>query len=178
MKHLFGLAIGAIIISFIIEMMLICTSFARRVPTNYILLLIFTLLEAFIFGHICSFYDTASVITASAITAAVTIALTLYAMFTKTDFTVCGQLFVVLCAVAFLLSIMSFFVSYKSPMHPFISGVFAIIYGLYLIVDTQMVLGKGEYSLSVDDYVVGALIIYVDIMMLFLQLLSIFGDRS
>jgi FtsH-binding integral membrane protein len=63
-------------------------------------------------------------------------------------------------------------------MHPFISGVFAVIYGLYLIVDTQMVLGKGQYSLSVDDYVVGALIIYLDIMMLFLELLSIFGDRS
>lgn len=47
-----------------------------------------------------------------------------------------------------------------------------------MIVDTQMVLGKGQYSLSVDDYVVGALIIYLDIMMLFLELLSIFGDRS
>jgi len=89
-------------------------------------------------------------------------------MFTKTDFTVCGQLFAVLITVSFMLVIMSFFVSYQSPLHPIISGIFAIIYGLYLIIDTQMVLGKGEYSLSVDDYVVGALIIYMDIMMLFL----------
>ena len=162
------LAIGAIIGTVIIECMLICCTFSRRVPINYILLLIFTLLEAFIFGQICSGYDSASVITASAITAAVTIALTLYAMFTKTDFTVCGQLFAVLITVSFMLVIMSFFVSYQSPLHPIISGIFAIIYGLYLIIDTQMVLGKGEYSLSVDDYVVGALIIYMDIMMLFL----------
>ena len=75
----------------IIEFMLICCpSNARKVPMNYILLAVFTLLESFAFSFICSGYDASSCIAAAAMTAAVTVALTLYAACTKKDFTVCG----------------------------------------------------------------------------------------
>ena len=79
---------------------------------------------------------------------------------------------------AIVLSLFSMLFGLADVGRTFISGIFAVIYGLFLIFDTQMVLGKGQYSLSVDDYVVGAMIIYMDIMMLFLELLKIFGDRS
>ena len=54
-------------------------------------------------------------------------------------------------------------------------GVF--LFGIYLILDTQFVMGGKRYQLSLDDYIVGALILYMDIVMIFLYLLSLFGGR-
>ena len=88
---MYGPAMGAMIGAFIIEIALICcSSVARKVPLNFILLAVFTLLEAFVFAFICASYNAASCIMAAGMTAGVTVALTLYAVFTKTDFTVCG----------------------------------------------------------------------------------------
>ena len=48
-------------------------------------------------------------------------------------------------------------------------GVF--LFGVYLIFDTQLVMGGKRYELCIDDYIVGALILYLDIIMIFLYLL-------
>ena len=54
-------------------------------------------------------------------------------------------------------------------------GVF--LFGVYLIFDTQLVMGGKRYQLSIDDFIVGALILYLDIIMIFLYLIQIFGGR-
>jgi FtsH-binding integral membrane protein len=41
-----------------------------------------------------------------------------------------------------------------------------------------MVVGNRKYGISMDDYIIGAMIIYLDIMMIFLELLKIFGTRD
>lgn len=51
-----------------------------------------------------------------------------------------------------------------------------LIFGLYLIFDTQLILGKGRHKLSIDDYVLGALILYIDIIMIFIYILSLAGS--
>ena len=48
-------------------------------------------------------------------------------------------------------------------------GIF--LFGVYLIFDTQLIMGGKRYELCIDDYVVGALILYLDIIMIFLYLL-------
>ena len=63
-------------------------SIARTVPTNYILLMVFTVLEAYTVAFVCATVkDSMIVLTAAVMTAAVVLALTLYAVFTPTDFT-------------------------------------------------------------------------------------------
>jgi protein lifeguard len=167
------------ILAIIIEIALLCCrDFSRKVPNNYIALGTFTLLEAFIFSVICSQYDKASCITAAGLTAAVTCALTGYAYWTKRDFTICGQFFTVIFFGMMALFVMSFFMAWVSWWHPVVSVIFICVYGLFLIYDTQMILGRGEYKLTVDDYIIGALILYMDIMRLFLELLRLFGDRN
>ena len=53
-------------------------------------------------------------------------------------------------------------------------GAFGVlIYSMFLVYDTQLILGRGEMMLMVDDYVFGALRLYVDIIGLFLYLLQI-----
>ena len=107
-----------------------------------------------------------------------TVALTIYAMFTKTDFTVCSGLFFVISIAMLMLIIISIFMSFVSWWHPFVSAILVMVYGLYLIYDTQLIAGGHSYQLTLDDYVVGSLMLYVDIMMIFLELLKLFGSRN
>ncbi len=59
-----------------------------------------------------------------------------------------------------------------------IAALFAVIYSVYLLIDTQMVLGGRHKQLQLDDYILGATIIYVDIISLFLKLLRLFGKKK
>ena len=50
----------------------------------------------------------------------------------------------------------------------------AVLFGLYLVFDTQMMLGgKHKYSLSPEEYIYAALNLYIDIINIFLFILSI-----
>lgn len=57
----------------------------------------------------------------------------------------------------------------------------AIIFGIYLvfsyifmqIYDIQIIVGDKQLSLRVDDYILGAMMLYVDIIKLFIRILKI-----
>jgi FtsH-binding integral membrane protein len=44
------------------------------------------------------------------------------------------------------------------------SSLSALLFGIYLVFDTQLVLGRGQYSYSLDDAYVAAIQIYIDII--------------
>lgn len=56
--------------------------------------------------------------------------------------------------------------------------IFGGIYTVYLLIDTQLVLGGKKHQISLDNYVMGAVIIYMDIIRLFLQLLKLLGEKK
>jgi len=49
----------------------------------------------------------------------------------------------------------------------------AVLYGFYLIYDTQILIGGKKKELSMDDYILGAMLLYMDIIALFLRILKI-----
>lgn len=160
-----------------------CGDVRRKSPGNFICLGVFTLCESFMLGTIATFYDTEAVLIAVGITAAVTLALTLFAFQTKIDFTGCGA--VLLCIlVIFVFSGMLFGIF--SAMGRMGRGaqigyaaLGCLIFSLYLIYDTQIMLGgKHKYSLSPEEYIFAALNLYLDIINLFLYILSIFGNSK
>jgi FtsH-binding integral membrane protein len=59
-----------------------------------------------------------------------------------------------------------------------VAVLFALVYSLYIIVDTQLILGGKNKELSLDDYVLGSVILYTDIISLFLKLLQILGKKK
>lgn len=59
-----------------------------------------------------------------------------------------------------------------------IAVLFAGIYSVYLIIDTQLIMGGKRQELSLDNYVLGAAMLYIDIIQLFLNLLRILGDNN
>ena len=149
---------------------------SRKVPINFVLLSAFTLTEAYMVSCITAEYDPESVFIAALLTAAIVVALTVYAFTTKTDFTVCGGLLFTALTALFFASILSIFF-YSRIVTIIISACSVVLFSIYLIFDTQLILGKGELKLTVDDYIFAAMNLYIDIIRIFLELLKIFGQR-
>jgi len=108
-------------------------------------------------------------------TAAITGAVTLYAFTTKIDFNIMrGMIFVL--GIAFMwYFIMS--LCFGLWLTTFYAALMVCVYGLFLLCDTQLIIKSGRHGLSVDDYVVGAILIYTDIVMIFIYLLALFGSK-
>ena len=41
-----------------------------------------------------------------------------------------------------------------------------------------MIAGGKSHQISMDDYVIGALLLYIDITMMFFELLKLFGEKN
>jgi len=168
-------AVGSIVTSIVVACF---TSVARKVPTNYILLGIFTLCESYIVAYFTTFFRASDVLLAAFLTCALTITLTIYAWTTKSDFTIYGgALWIIgwaLFAVSILLSLITFS-SYKE--YQTVNVIFSVIvvcfYGFYLLYDTQIIMGGKRFSLELDDYILAAMVIYIDIIILFMRILRI-----
>ena len=178
------LYIPAVIVQLTIWCVLLCCkNVARSVPTNYVLLGVFTLCWTYLLGFICSLYPAGIVLLAAGFTAIITVTLSIYACVTSTDFTqMCGPFFciglLIIITVSMLCSILSsIFITMTGEFYPFYTGFCIILYGIYLLIDTQLIVGGGRYELSIDDYIIGAMIIYMDIVILFIKLLELFGRR-
>ena len=60
-----------------------------------------------------------------------------------------------------------------------IAALFAVIYSVYILVDTQMILGGSRHKqVQLDDYILGATVLYVDIISLFLKILQLLGKKK
>ena len=92
-----------------IIMLTCCENFRRKTPHNYVALMVFTLAESFLVGVISSIYNYKIVLTAVLITAAICIALTIFAFQTKIDFTVYNGLLFVLLLILMLFGIIAMF---------------------------------------------------------------------
>ncbi|XP_076010010.1 glutamate receptor, ionotropic, N-methyl D-aspartate-associated protein 1b (glutamate binding) [Genypterus blacodes] len=151
-----------------------CGEFRRKHPWNLIALSILTLSLSYMVGMIASFYDTESVIMAVGITAVVCFTVVIFSMQTKYDFTSCyGVLFVCLI-VLLLFGILCIFIR-NNILHIVYAGLGALLFTCFLAVDTQLLLGNKEMSLSPEEYVFAALNLYTDIINIFLYILAIVG---
>jgi FtsH-binding integral membrane protein len=172
----FWLQLTASIISLIVFYAIIyIRSASRKVPLNYILLTIFTVCESYGVVAITILYDNKTVAIAAILTAAVVIALTIYACTTKTDITVCGGLMFVLGMVLLVALFLSIFIQNR-VFQLIVSCITVVIFSIYLVYDTQLILGKGELKLTVDDYIFAAMNLYLDIIVLFIEILKIIGS--
>lgn len=165
-------------ISLIIILSMICFPRLFRVsPTNYILLFAWTVCEAYMVGTASAFNPPEIVLTAAALTALVTISLTVYAFTTKTDFTFIGGFLFVITTIMLFWGI--FILIFGFFLYTLYCVLGVILYSLYLIFDTQLILGKFGLEYSIDDYILAALSIYIDIIQLFLFILQLLrGSRD
>lgn len=154
-----------------------CDSVARKWPLNIIFLAIFTIALSYMVGTISSYHKTNIVLVMIGITAMVCMSVMIFSCQTKYDFTTWG-------GVLFVCAICLFFFGIFFPIWQaldttvgkiFIGGALALLFVAFLAYDTQLVMGGKKYELSPEEYIFGSLILYMDIVRIFLLLLALFG---
>ena len=75
-------------------------------------------------------------------------------------------------------SLINLFFLRSSLVNTALAGVFAVIYSIYLLVDTQLILGGRHKQLTLDDHILGAIFLYMDIISLFLKILQVLGKKK
>lgn len=132
-------------------------------------------LEYSINHQILNIYFYFQVLMAVGLTAAVCLGLTLFAFQTKWDFTVMGGVLFVAVIVLMLFGIVAIFVKGKTITLIYAS-LGALIFSVYLVYDTQLMMGgKHKYSISPEEYIFAALNLYLDIVNIFMYILTIIG---
>lgn len=172
------LLLASMLVSFGIILTFSFSQAARQShPTNLILLFAFTVVEGVLVGAISSQYRTDVVVMAFGLTAGISYALCAYALNTKKDFTYMGGLLYTMLTTLVLTSLIAMF--FPTPLMNLIISVFgALLFSVYMIYDVQMLVGgKHQFKLSPDEYVFGAVAIYLDIINLFLHILRILGSN-
>ncbi len=65
---------------------------------------------------------------------------------------------------------------------PFIQALYCglgvLLFGIYIIVDTQLIVGGRSAELEIDDYFLGAMLLYIDIVSIFIYILQLLGLAS
>ncbi|CAI6376274.1 unnamed protein product [Macrosiphum euphorbiae] len=171
-----GLAIIALVITFgTLIALACCENVRRKSPLNIILLFVFTLSESFLIAVSVSLYYPEQVLLALGLTILICFALTIFAFQTKIDFTVMGGFLIIAVIVLLVATIVfSFFPGKMKTI--IIASAGAIIFSLYLIYDIQMMVGGNhKYSISPEEHIFAALTIYIDIVNIFLYILTIIG---
>jgi len=166
-------------LAMVIGLVCCCQNMLRQYPSNYIFLSIFTVAMGIVIGFVSATYTGPSVAMAAGMTVAIFLGLTAYACTTKTDFTGMGPyLFgALLCLIIFGFVLM--FVS--SPLAQKIyAGLGALLFCFYIIYDTQLIVGGShrKHEFTVDDVCFAVLTLYLDVINLFLNILSLFGGRE
>ncbi|KAG8197869.1 hypothetical protein JTE90_024268 [Oedothorax gibbosus] len=152
-----------------------CEKVRRSFPANFICLFLFTFFESFLLGAAASRYDTEAVLIAAGICTVVCLGLTLFAFQTKIDFTVCSG-FLMVCVLVLLVFGIFAMIFPSKIMQLLYGAAGAIIFSLYLVFDTQLMMGgKHKYSLSPEEYIFAALNIYLDVINIFMSILQIVG---
>eukprot|EP00213_Chloropicon_mariensis_P006294 CAMPEP_0197476962 /NCGR_PEP_ID=MMETSP1309-20131121/12262_1 /TAXON_ID=464262 /ORGANISM="Genus nov. species nov., Strain RCC998" /LENGTH=373 /DNA_ID=CAMNT_0043017621 /DNA_START=101 /DNA_END=1222 /DNA_ORIENTATION=- len=119
-----------------------------------------------------------SVLLAMAITIALVAVLTLFACQTKYDFTGYGPYLVSGVFIFFVFfMIAGLWLRFNDVFNLVYACVGVLLFSGLLVYNTQMIVGgkNRKYSLGPDDYILGALSIYIDIINLFMFILTIIG---
>ena len=146
----------------------------NRVPTNYFILFIMTLFLGLFCGVVASVYKFEIVICAISCVIAISLGSFCVGFFIKTTNLQPWHLFIpsIVCLIIhYVIMVLIFRSNYLYFLY---CSIVALCYALYISFDTLQI--KEIYS--VDDYIFGAIILTLDIIRLFVIILSYFGSND
>jgi len=170
--------IPLIIILFILIIMIGCIGTLRKTaPWNYIILALVTLLMSFLVGFAAAQHQTNIVLMAALFTIGITLSLTIFAWSSKYDFTSWHPYMFVILVVVILFGIIGG-IFHDQIVNVAYSALIALIFSIYLVIDTQSIIGGNHrYQFAPDEYIIGALALYLDIINIFLALLGLSDSK-
>ncbi|CAF1531333.1 unnamed protein product [Rotaria magnacalcarata] len=159
-------------------LVLICSKrIARKYPLNLVLLGLLTISMGYMMGMISAYYNIASILIAVGITTGVCLGVTLFSFQTKFDFTSCMGVIFVMSLGLFIFGIVCIF-TYSKILYTVYAGLGAIAFSIFLAVDTQLIMGGKRHEISAEDHICASIMLYIDIVYIFLYILTLFGSRE
>ena len=154
--------------------LLLC-NISRKVPLNYLMLGIFTLGESLAVASLTAKLDPMSVNLAIALFLMLTVCLFLSSMLMKDSskyaHTMCAAILVG-CVIQLILVPQMFAENQGAILIASLIGT--LIYGAYVVIDLHLIATRD----SIDDYILGAVRLYIDLLRIFIFILRIVGRRK
>jgi len=143
-------------------------------PLNFVLLSTFTLMEAFTLGVMVAFFDNRIVMQALLITLGVFLGLTLFTFQSKYDFSGMGPwLFGGLIALC-MTGIVNIFIPFGRGLDLAFAIGGCLLFSGYIVYDTYII----NKRLSPDEYIMGAISLYLDFINLFINILRLLNNMQ
>ncbi|XP_073051618.1 protein LIFEGUARD 2-like [Primulina eburnea] len=145
----------------------------QRHPLNYFLLGVFTLALSFAVGLTCAYTSGKVILESVILTAAVVVSLTLYTFWAAKrgqDFNFLGPFLFGAVVVLMLFSLVQIFFPLGRVSLMIYGCLASIIFCGYIIYDTDNLIKRYSY----DEYIWAAVALYLDVINLFLSLLTLF----
>jgi len=160
---------------------IMCCHRAMRSPcVGYFTLAVYTISHSVLIAYCAANYEPTVVASAAICTMAMFFGLTMYACFSKSNMTYLFGALITTVMMLLMLVIITLFIS-SSFLYNLIIMLVVVLLSIYVIYDTKAIIGgsKAEtYQFSIDDYVMAAMIIYSDVVTIFLYLLILFGKNE
>ncbi|XP_060901318.1 protein lifeguard 1 [Labrus mixtus] len=148
-----------------------CKNFSRRHPWNIVGLVVITVSFSYMVGTVAAFHQTSAVVVTMASTIAISLAILAFSVQTRFEFNICYGILLVLAVDMIVFFIfLTFYISHVLDVTYGCLG--ALVFALFLMIDVQLLMGKTSEGVDPEEYVSAALIIYLDIVLIFLYLLG------
>ena len=166
-------------VAFIATLLLLfaCAIYKNSYPHNYCLLLGFTLCQAYSIGVVCAMYRSVgleeTLLQAFVLTASLFVLLTLFTIQSKINFSFLGAGLYGALWLLIVTGILALWLHYEWLRTAYaLAG--SLLFCLFIIYDTFLITSKLGY----DDYIIAAIELYLDIVNLFLFLLSLLSSKN
>ncbi len=147
---------------------------ARKVPNNYILMILMTAGTSILLTFLCAKYNHFNVLLAWGSTILMVVSLVIYSFFVKSTYnSLIAMIFLLICSML-IISIFSWVIQDKY-LEIFYSVLGSLLYGLFLIFDTKLMIGDNAIKYKTDDYILACISLYFDIILIFLYAISAAG---
>ncbi|KAG1358617.1 protein LIFEGUARD 2 [Cocos nucifera] len=170
-----GAGLGLYIFLIILPFIVLCPLYYyhQTHPWNYLFLGIFTVSLSFAVGLTCAFTSGKVILESVILTAVVVVSLTLYTFWAARrgyDFSFLGPFLFAAVMILIIFALIQILFPLGRISVMIYGGLAAIIFCGYIIYDTDNLIKRYSY----DEYIFAAVALYIDIINLFLSLLTLF----
>lgn len=155
-------------------------SIRRIVPINFILLGVMTIAMSLLATTISSIYSSYTVMLSLAVTCAICFTITFIAClpcFDITGYTIYLIIFGVIVMIYGIIATIVLLLTNLKILYIIYAALATVLFSMYLLFDTQQLLAGKRIQLSPEEYIFGAMSLYVDILLIFLNVLTLCGNR-
>ncbi len=149
-------------------------SFLKKVPKNYIFLFLFTISETILLVYVSILYAFIYILGAIVFVTVICAIIMIISLLKKISMKFLYLFFIIMVCLGIMYGIL-IIIFRNYYLHFLYCLIGAIIFTVILIIDTQSISQLDENFLTVDDYIYAALILYTDVIRIFIQILKIIG---